>query len=58
VGLADHAISGTGEAPAAGCKGGVLRPGIKLRLCISEREAMVWVNSRLALRGFAEAFEW
>jgi hypothetical protein len=28
------------------------------RICVSEREAMVWINSRLALRGFAEAYEW
>ncbi|SEF15441.1 hypothetical protein SAMN05444161_9300 [Rhizobiales bacterium GAS191] len=28
------------------------------RICVSEREAMVWINSRLTLRGFAEAYEW
>jgi len=28
------------------------------RICISEREAMVWVKSWLTLRGFAEAYEW
>jgi hypothetical protein len=28
------------------------------RICVSEREAMVWINSRLTLMGFAEAYEW
>jgi hypothetical protein len=28
------------------------------RICVSEREAMVWINSRLVLRGFVEAYEW
>jgi hypothetical protein len=28
------------------------------RICASKREAMVWINSQLALRGFAEAYEW
>jgi hypothetical protein len=27
------------------------------RLCMSEREAMIWINSQLALRGFEDAYE-
>jgi hypothetical protein len=27
------------------------------RLCVSEREAMIWINSRLALRGFEEGYD-
>jgi hypothetical protein len=29
----------------------------EVRLCVSEREAMRWINARLALRGFAEPFK-
>jgi hypothetical protein len=27
------------------------------RICTSEREAMIWINSRLALRRFEEAYD-
>jgi|HubBroStandDraft_6_1064221.scaffolds.fasta_scaffold220183_2 hypothetical protein len=27
------------------------------RICVSERDAMIWINSRLALRGFEEAYD-
>jgi hypothetical protein len=29
----------------------------QVRMCVSEREAMRWINARLALRGFAEAYD-